>query len=133
MAAPARDLRLIVLLDEMYSPEIARRLRALGHDASAVGERADLAGATDVVVYETAQVERRAIVTNNHAHFASLIQRSAAAGESSTGVILTADRSLPRTRAGIEPLVTALHAYLADHAADTAVPGSTAWLAPPNR
>ena len=39
-----------MLLDEHYSPEIARRLRAMGHDVVSVKERKDLIGLPDAEI-----------------------------------------------------------------------------------
>ena len=54
-----------LLLDEHFSRHIAEQLRTRGHDAVAVGERADLAGLADDELFAAAQQERRAIVTEN--------------------------------------------------------------------
>ncbi|HEX8858824.1 MAG TPA: hypothetical protein VGC06_06955 [Actinomycetes bacterium] len=48
-----------------YGAEIARRLRAKGHDVAAVAERADLIGLGDEELFHRMMLEERAIMTNN--------------------------------------------------------------------
>jgi hypothetical protein len=56
-----------LLLDEMYAPAMAGGLRALGHDAVSVRDprEAPLAGAPDGDVLVAAQLDKRALVTEN--------------------------------------------------------------------
>jgi hypothetical protein len=56
-----------LLLDEHYSPAIARQLGTRGHDVVAVAERADLVSLSDDDLRRMAQ-ERRAIMTNAALH-----------------------------------------------------------------
>ncbi|HEY2767094.1 MAG TPA: DUF5615 family PIN-like protein [Solirubrobacteraceae bacterium] len=58
-----------LLIDEMYPPVIAERLRELGHDVSAVTERLELRGLADIEIFAVAQQEQRAVVTENIADF----------------------------------------------------------------
>jgi hypothetical protein len=58
-----------LLIDEMYPATIAAQLRRRGHDASAVTERPELRSLADAALFEIAQRERRAIVTENIADF----------------------------------------------------------------
>ncbi|MGI9185979.1 MAG: DUF5615 family PIN-like protein [Gaiellales bacterium] len=121
---------MIIALDEMFSPEIARQLRDRGHDAISVHERADLRGAPDGAIFSAMQREQRVIVTNNHGHFATLLSAAIADDEPCHGALFTADRSLPRSKSGIPLLVATLDAYLAEHAGTLVVPGTVAWLGP---
>lgn len=105
----------------MYSPRIAEQLRRQGHDVVSAGERADLAGATDAELVTAMTVERRAIVTNNVADFVVLFNRVLAAGEEHPGLVLTSDRSLPRTLGGIGAILRALDGLLREHAGDAAL------------
>lgn len=60
-----------ILLDEMYPPEAAVRLRnEHGHDAVHVTE-AGLRATEDAVIAAVARAEGRAVVTENVAHFAA--------------------------------------------------------------
>jgi Domain of unknown function (DUF5615) len=54
-----------LLLDEPFSPEIARQLRSLDHDVEAVVERLELVSLADRELFARMAAERRAIVTNN--------------------------------------------------------------------
>lgn len=112
----------------MYSPRIAEQLRRRGHDVVSAGERADLAGATDANLVAAMTVEQRAIVTNNVADFVGLLNRALAAGEEHPGLILTSDRSLPRTLGGIGAIVRALHGLLREHPGDAVLRNEVRWL-----
>lgn len=117
-----------LLLDEHFSRHIAEQLRTRGHDAVAVGERADLAGLPDDELLAAAQQERRAIVTENWADFARLLDRAAADGAHHYGVVFTSRRRLPRSRATIGLITDALAAFLAAHPAEDALRDGSRWL-----
>lgn len=57
------------LLDEMLSPDIADRLRQLGHDAASVLE-VGLAATEDAIICDRARAESRVMVTENFADYA---------------------------------------------------------------
>jgi predicted nuclease of predicted toxin-antitoxin system len=120
-----------LLLDEHYSPRIARALRDRGHDVIAVGERADLAGVDDAALLQAAADEHRALVTNNVADLVVAARERTAGGQTHAGLVLTSDRSLPRTRAGIGAIVAALDALLATHLGEEALADRTCWLSAP--
>ena len=119
-----------LLLDEMYSPTIAETLRARGFDAVSVGERADLRAARDEVIFETAQSERRVIVTNNVRDFAPLAEAALQTNSPWCGLVLTSDRSLPRSKANVAVLADLLAALLEAHADTDELPSRIEWLAP---
>ena len=103
-----------LLLDAMYWPALADQLIARGHDASASVTRRELRALSDVELFAAAQVERRAVVTENVADFAPIVRRYALEGTDHHGLVLVAPTAYPRDRANkdrtIGRMVTALDA-----------------------
>jgi hypothetical protein len=62
------------LLDEMLPQAAARELEVLGHDAISVVD-VDLRGVEDGDVFEYAAAERRIVVTENFADYATLVEQ----------------------------------------------------------
>ncbi|MDQ3767900.1 MAG: DUF5615 family PIN-like protein [Actinomycetota bacterium] len=122
-----------LLLDEHYSPTLAQELRDRGHDVVAVAERADLIAASDRALLEAGDREGRALVTNNVRHLVPIATQRLGAGESHAGLVLTSDRSLPRSMGAIGAFVSALDGLLAAHPASDALRDQTRWLAPTKR
>jgi predicted nuclease of predicted toxin-antitoxin system len=117
-----------LLLDEQLSPEIARQLRSRGHDVSAVGERSELVSLGDRELFARMVAERRGIVTNNVSDYVRLFNEAIAAGEEHYGLLLTDDRSMPRTRKAIGLFVRALDEFLRAHPAEDALRNLLHWL-----
>jgi len=111
-----------LLLDEMISPAIARRLRERGFDIQAVkGDRPDLDALPDADIVRRIALERRGIVTNDVADFEPLHRRVLACDEEHYGMLFTHDSTLPRSKAGIPKWVRALETFLVEHPADDAL------------
>lgn len=90
-----------LLLDEMWSPSIAREVRTLGHDVVAIGESdvaARYAGQPDHEVLQLATEEGRAVVTDNVADFEHARRQWAASGRRPVGVIYALDPPFNRHR-----------------------------------
>ena len=102
-----------LLVDEMYSTEIAVGLRAHGVDAVSVHEVPDLEGSPDPEVLRRGTRDRRAVVTNNVRHFAPLVEVFGLSGENHYGAVFTDDATFPRGKNGIGRLVLALAAFAA--------------------
>lgn len=103
-----------LLLDEMWSPNIAVQLRRSGYDVVAIAERSDLRGQPDLVVFAIAQREERTVVTENVGDFRQLAAFELHRGRSHAGLILTSNRRFPRHDARTAGrLVTALDQLLA--------------------
>jgi predicted nuclease of predicted toxin-antitoxin system len=117
-----------LLIDEMYAPDIAEQLRARGHDAVSVAERADLRSAPDEVVFDVAQAEHRVIVTNNVRDFVQPVQQVFQRDQAFYGIVFTSDRSLPRSRATIGSYLDLLHSLLVNHSEDERLPAGIEWL-----
>lgn len=100
-----------LLLDEHLSPEIARQLRARGHDVVAVGERADLRGRSDRVHFASLADEQRAIVTRDLGDFRPLLADAVRRGGKAYGLVCVPGR-FPLSREGISRLVRALDVLL---------------------
>lgn len=98
MAAATARSCLKLLLDQMWPPWIADRLRLDGHDVEGVVERADLVHGSDDVVFHAAQAEHRAIVTENVPDYRKLAQEALARGDRHYGLVFTSNRSWPRHR-----------------------------------
>jgi hypothetical protein len=119
-----------LLLDEHYSPEIARQVRSRGHDVVAVAERADLVGLGDDELLRRMAHERRAIVTNNVKDFVSLATRAALEAGGHFGLLFTSDRSMPRRIDAIGRLVDALDRFLRHHQGEDSYREKVQWLSP---
>lgn len=118
-----------LLLDEHLSPEIARQLRARGHDVIAVGERDDLKGRSDRVQFASLPDEQRVIVTRDLGDFRPLLAQALRSGTQAYGLICVPRRfSLSRKATG--RLVRALEALLEAHPEPDAViyRGGEIWL-----
>lgn len=90
-----------LLLNEMWSAEIARQLRRNGIDAVAATEMPlRYRGVPDHDVFARAREDGRAIVTDNLPDFATLVADAASRGEKHPGVIFAVrpafDRGHPR-------------------------------------
>lgn len=101
-----------LLLDEHYSPEIARQLRARGHDVVAVGERPGLRGRADRVHFAAMADERRTIVTGNVGDFRPLLAQAGRRGSATAGLVCVSPRRFPRRRSELGRLVAALDRLL---------------------
>lgn len=120
--------RVRLLIDEHYTPDIARALRDLGHDALSVHDLPALRGQPDEGILEFAARERRAIVTENVRDFA-LVTRDAGIGASEhSGLIFTSGRRFPRTRDAMAPMVSSLDKLLRSEPDDDALRNATIWL-----
>ena len=85
-----------LLLDEMWPPQTAAQLRTRGQDVVAVSERSDLRGMADTVVFGVAQLEGRAVVTENVADYRPIAAYEIQHGRTHAGLIFTANRRFPR-------------------------------------
>ena len=82
------------LIDEMFSPAVARHLTDLGHDARHVRDLG-LAGRTDDEVFDRATAEERVVVTENAVDFVALLDAAVGAGSVTPPVVLALKRTLP--------------------------------------
>jgi predicted nuclease of predicted toxin-antitoxin system len=115
-----------LLLNEMWSSEIARRLRARGVDAAAATELPfRYRGVPDHDVFSRAREDGRAIVTDNVPDFATLVADAASRGEEHPGVIFAVrpafDRANPRV---VGRMVRALEALVASEEASRVAGGA---------
>jgi predicted nuclease of predicted toxin-antitoxin system len=117
-----------LLLDEMYSPEIARQLRQRGHDVVSVKERTDLVALGDREILARATAEGRAILTNDPGGFVPLFHEVVAHGDETLGILLTDDRSMPPSASTIGRYVRVLDDLLRHEPADDACRNELRWL-----
>jgi len=118
-----------LLLDEMFSPRIAERLRGLGIDCVAVAEDAVLSSQDDPGVLEAALAGGRVLVTNNVVDFERLRQQRSAGDQPMPALVYTSEAAFPRNRKFLGRLVEALE-YAARNRLVHAS-GGVLWLAPP--
>jgi predicted nuclease of predicted toxin-antitoxin system len=119
-----------LLLDEHFSPEIARQLRGRGHDVVAARERAEVRGLTDADLLALATDETRAVVTENVADFVELHRMSVITRRPHCGIVFTSPRGFPRTRRAIGRIVLALDTLLSASPSTDALADQTWWLEP---
>ncbi len=118
---PGSDRGVRLLLDEHFSPEIARQLRARGHDVLAVKERPELIGRSDRVHFASMSEQRRAIVTQDLGDFRPLLAEAMRAGTKTYGLVCVPARvSLSRKATG--KLVESLERLLQQNPGDEALP-----------
>jgi hypothetical protein len=117
-----------LLLDELYSKQIAVQLRARGHDVVSVKERDDLEGLLDEQLFQLMPGEQRAILTENWADYDRLLQQATAEGMTHYGVIFSSRRQLPRSRETIGIYVRVLDDFLTRNPAEDALLNSSRWI-----
>lgn len=117
-----------LLLDEHYSPRIAKQLRRRGHDVVSVSERAELIGLSDSDLLRAATAERRALVTENVADFVELARQFAAHEEDHYGVIFTYSARFPRSRATVGVFVRELGRSFRSRRVHDALLSQVHWL-----
>ena len=118
-----------LLLDEMYPPVIAERLRQAGHDAVSVIEVADLIGQDDAQVYEFAVSSVRSVVSENAADFLVLAKQRSALGQGAPSLVITSNRSFPRhVPSFVGRAIRALAALCESHPEDDPQAGAVHWL-----
>ena len=124
-----------LLLDEMFPHDIAAALVERGHDVVSIqGDRSELRQKPDPDVFDAAQAERRAVVTENIADYLAVVTAHQGDERPHWGLVLTSNRAFPRHRPdrAIRLFVAALDAYLDAHP-DTEEPTSDIhWLQPPD-
>ena len=117
-----------VLLDEMYPPSLAQRLRDASHDVLAVLDiQVGLASYSDDDVLAWAARNDRCVVTENVSDFARL----AALAVPHAGIIFVSSQRFPRTANGLRRIGDALEAILS--AKGLPPRGGVTWLSSPQQ
>lgn len=112
-----------LLLDEMYPPALAERLRSAGHDVvAATAVEVGLAARSDEDLLAWALRDDRCVVTENVSDFSRLARYAPHAG-----IIFVLAKRYPRTRAGLHRLGGQLDQLLRDKR--TPGQGEVHWLA----
>jgi hypothetical protein len=100
-----------LLLDEMFTDDIAQQLRTKGYDVISVVADPALVGLPDDQIFAYATTEGRALVTANIKDFIPLDTRYRAADQSHAGLILVSTKTFPQNR-GFPSAVTTAFAVL---------------------
>ena len=103
-----------LLLDEMFTPVIAERLRARGVDCIAVAGDVALSSQDDAAIAAAALAGTRVLVTNNVVDFEHLRRQRSAMGAPFPLLIYTSGATFPRNRRFVGRLVDALE-HAASH------------------
>lgn len=105
-----------LLLDEMFSDDVAQQLRAKGYDVISVVADSALTGLPDDQVLAYAATEGRALVTANIKDFVPLDGRYRADGQSHVGLILVSTKTFPQNRGFPSAITASLTTFLSDTA-----------------
>ena len=105
-----------LLLDEMFTDDIAQQLRTKGYDVISVVADPALVGLPDDQILAYAIAEGRALVTANIKDFVPLDARYRAADQSHAGLILVSTKTFPQNRGFPSAVTTALAALLSSTA-----------------
>jgi predicted nuclease of predicted toxin-antitoxin system len=117
-----------LLLDEMLSPLIARRLRDRGHDVEAITGHPLREALSDSEVMELARAEHRAVVTNNLVDFRPLHHEAVAPGGPGHFGIVFMPGNYRRTKKDTGRIVKALEVKLAEFPGDGDLRNGATWL-----
>jgi predicted nuclease of predicted toxin-antitoxin system len=117
-----------LLLDEMFSPEIATELVKREHDVVAVAADPALAGLPDDQILAWAAEQHRCLVTENVKDFEVLRRQAVAQGTTHPGLLYSGPRRSQRDRRFLGALVTALDEVLT--AERVPVENEVSWLVP---
>jgi hypothetical protein len=105
-----------LLLDEMFSDEIAEQLRVRGHDVSSVVADPSLVALPDYQILSEAGAVGRALVTANIKDFAPLDGEYKAIGRTHAGLVFVSTKTFPQDRSYAGAVVTALDKLLTESA-----------------
>lgn len=105
-----------LLLDEMFTDDIAQQLRSQGYDVLSVVADPALVGLPDDQILAHATAEGRALVTANIKDFIPLDTRYRAADQSHAGLVLVSTKTFPQNRGFPSAVATALAALLGNTA-----------------
>ena len=114
-------------LDHHYSHAIAIALRGHEHDVIVARERSWETEDDEALLFLCAQ-KQRALLTNNVGDFTVIARRWALEGRPHSGLVFTADASMPRTRENVGRYVWALDALLRSNPNDEAFTDRVHWL-----
>lgn len=117
-----------LLLDEMLSPAIARKLCSRGHDVAPVAGNSDREARSDPEVLALARAEHRAVVTNNLRDFRPLHHEAITPGGAGHFGMIFMPGSYRRTRADTGRIIAALEAILVQHPGENDLANAEAWL-----
>ena len=117
-----------LLLDEMLSPEIARQLRARGHDVEAVAGHPGWEGLSDAQIMAVARTECRVVVTNNLRDYRPLHSEAITRGGQGHFGMIFMPTSYRRTRSDTGRIITALEARLAQYPGERDLANGEVWL-----
>jgi hypothetical protein len=101
-----------LLLDEMFTDDIAQQLRTKGYDVISVVADQALVGLPDDQILAYATTEGRALVTANVKDFIPLDTRYRAADQSHAGLILVSTKTFPQNRGFPSAVTNALAVLL---------------------
>lgn len=99
-----------LLLDEMFTAQIAVQLRERGHDVIAVVQVPGLISSSDEDLLVVATSQGRCVVTANVRDFTAIGAQWNQLGRTHTGIVHIASSVFPQNRGYVGALVTALHA-----------------------
>jgi hypothetical protein len=117
-----------LLLDEMLTPAIARKLRERGHDVEAVAGHPDREARSDPEVMAVARAEHRAVVANNLRDYRPLHYAAITPGGPGHFGMIFMPGSYRRTKAGTGRIIAALEAKLAEFPGEEDLANGEAWL-----
>lgn len=118
-----------LLLDVHFSPAVAEQLRTRGHDVIAAVQDRELRQVSDRMLLERAVADGRALLTNNVKDLVPIAADWIRSGRDHLGLLLTSDRSMPRTHDGIGHLVGVLDQLMTQHRDDQALRNQILWPA----
>jgi hypothetical protein len=103
-----------LVLNELWSAEIARQLRRRDHDVVAATEASRrYRGIPDDEFFRRAQEDGRAVVTDNVRDFMAIVAERASRGETHCGLVFALRPTFDRARPGVVgAMTTALDALL---------------------
>jgi predicted HAD superfamily phosphohydrolase len=117
-----------LLLDEMFSPVIARELRKRGHDVESVAGTPGREAMSDPQVLALARAERRAVVTDNLRDYRPLHNEAIVPGGDGHFGMIFMPGTYRRTKADIGRIIAALEAILTEYPGETDLANGEAWL-----
>jgi hypothetical protein len=115
-----------LLVGEMFSVTLARRLLYLGLDCRSIFDPPNLAAMGDEAIAEAALGEDRVLVTDNALDFELIRQRRVEAGQPMPGLIYATDERFPRNQRFLAQMAEALFRASNEHRA--AREGGVCWL-----